>query len=425
MKRTLIALGVVAASAAPVVASAAPTVYGKLNLSVEEVQDNTRHGSVTVLNSNVSRIGVKGESELTASLSAIYGIEWGVSGDGNQTDLAQRNRFVGLKSQDLGAIKLGKYDSYLKSIGQNIDQFADLSADNQNVLTGKNRLNNVIGYESPKIADAVNFNVLVQPGEESVAKNSTGTECNGTAVRTCDDHSLVNSASTSIVVTPIDSVTVALGYDWHVQSNFAAFAGNNTGTGTASSYSPPSSLNSTGPVFNYTGSAITGTSGLVVGSGSSQGSANSLYTDKTNTLRLVGSFNDKEAGLSINGLIQSAQRVNGDTITVTGLGTFTDVKPKETGFLVNAAYKFAEGWTGKLQFDRSVTKLSGVDGASDIKLSQITAGIDYNFTSNTKVYTFYNYFQGKNNNNDLTALKGAIGDTVTRKYAAVGIDHKF
>lgn len=174
MKRTLIALAVTAAVAAPMFAQAAPKVYGKLNLSVEQYEkDNqnpaTLDSEYSRLQSNASRFGVKGEDELTATLSAVYGIEWQVDGDTAGTpgvngngDLKGRNRFVGLKSQDFGTLKLGAYDTYLKLAQDKADLFNDVFGDMEYVVAGENRVNNVVGYESPKFLDALQFNLMVQ-----------------------------------------------------------------------------------------------------------------------------------------------------------------------------------------------------------------------------------------------------------------------
>ena len=80
---------------------AAPTLYGKLNVSINQVDNKNFDGKsdVTEVNSNSSRIGVKGEEKLTDKLSAVYLAEWAIStdGSGSDTDLSARNRFIGLK----------------------------------------------------------------------------------------------------------------------------------------------------------------------------------------------------------------------------------------------------------------------------------------------------------------------------------------
>ncbi len=64
MKKLLIAAAVSTLSITA--AQAAPTLYGKLNVTLDQVDNSDFAGNdVTALNSNASRIGVKGEEKLT------------------------------------------------------------------------------------------------------------------------------------------------------------------------------------------------------------------------------------------------------------------------------------------------------------------------------------------------------------------------
>ena len=172
MNRTLLALAVTAALAVPLTAQAAPTVYGLLNLSLDMVDAESSATDEFQVNSNSSRLGVKGEEDLGNGYSAVYEAEWGVSGDGNAADLGPRDRYIGLKS-GWGTVKLGSYDSPLKTSQGNVDVFNDMTfLDMASIgLNGDNRLNNSIGYESPKIADAITVKVTLQPGENSAVPN--------------------------------------------------------------------------------------------------------------------------------------------------------------------------------------------------------------------------------------------------------------
>lgn len=172
MNRKLLALAVGAALSMPLMAQAAPTLYGQLNLSVDRVDfEAAGPGGAdweeTQLNSNSSRLGVKGEESLGNGLSAVYKAEWAVAGDiAGANDLTGRDRYLGLKSDSLGTLKLGAFDSPLKTSQGAVDQFNDMVyTDMANFVSGDNRLNNLIGYESPKLADVLSVNVAVQSGE--------------------------------------------------------------------------------------------------------------------------------------------------------------------------------------------------------------------------------------------------------------------
>lgn len=176
MNRKLLALAIGAALALPVTAQAAPTVYGQLNLSVDKVDFESVDGDPVApgvqpadyfeVNSNNSRLGVMGEEALGNGLSAVYKAEWAVSGDtAGVADLTGRDRYLGLKG-GFGTVKLGAYDSPLKTSQGSVDQFNDMTyLDMDKVIYGENRMANLIGYESPKIADALTVKVALQPGE--------------------------------------------------------------------------------------------------------------------------------------------------------------------------------------------------------------------------------------------------------------------
>lgn len=182
MNRKLLALAVTAALATPMAAQAAPTVYGLLNLSVDMV-DLESSGDVSPapgvqttdewqVNSNSSRLGVKGEEDLGNKYSAVYKAEFGVDAD-TASGLTGRDRYVGLKST-WGTVKLGAFDSALKTAQGTVDQFNDMTyTDMGNYFSGENRMDNVIGYESPKIANAVTVKVNLQPGEDTAGGNDS------------------------------------------------------------------------------------------------------------------------------------------------------------------------------------------------------------------------------------------------------------
>jgi predicted porin len=185
MKRNLLALAVAATFVAPIAAQASPKVYGQINISAEayekDLDGSVKDEEYTRMLSNASRFGVKGEAELTATLSTVYGIEWEVAAEGDDItkgtnaslDLTQRNRFVGIKHQEFGTVKMGKYDTYLKLAQGKVDLFNDFAADMQFTIAGENRVNNVLGYESPKFMNT-QLSVMSQTQDTATtAKNGS------------------------------------------------------------------------------------------------------------------------------------------------------------------------------------------------------------------------------------------------------------
>lgn len=93
-------------------AQAAPTLYGKVNVSVDSY-DNGKDDKIEV-NSNASRLGIKGEEKLTDQLSAVYQAEWEIDVDGGDDVFKKRNIFAGLKWAEIGTLRAGIIDTPLK-----------------------------------------------------------------------------------------------------------------------------------------------------------------------------------------------------------------------------------------------------------------------------------------------------------------------
>jgi predicted porin len=400
MKRTLIALAVAATVVTPLAAQAAPTVYGKLNLSVDRISDDLK-SSVFQVDSNASRLGVKGEESLITDLSVIYQIEYEVNGSGAtapynaSTDLAARNRFVGLKSP-YGTVKLGRFDSYFKAVGQAVDPFADQLADNSNVLGGKDRLSSVIAYESPKMFDALNFNVLIQPGQASTA--------NGATPPVAADNGIADALSASLVYSDSLGLSAALAYDKGVMSKFAAL----TGVAVA------------GGVSVNGANAVGGTGAYLPG--------DTVGTARTDALRVTGGYKNKDLGLSLNAMFQQSKRSNAynysNGAAYAAATATTAIKPKETGWLVSATWTFADNWTAKGSYVASTTEFDG-NKVKDIDLSQVSLGLDYNFTKMTKVYGLASVLNTKNKNILVANPVTGLSDDVSRTFTSVGIEHQF
>jgi len=167
MKVKLLPLAVTAAIAMPGLALAdGPVVYGKMNVSFENVDldDGTDSADNWQLISNSSRFGVKGDGKINNALKATYLIEWGVSGDGDGTDLSQRNRSVGLAG-NFGAFDVGHFDTPTKVSQGKVDQFNDLSGDLQYVLAGDVRAKDILQYTTPNMS-GLQGKLAFMPGEE-------------------------------------------------------------------------------------------------------------------------------------------------------------------------------------------------------------------------------------------------------------------
>jgi hypothetical protein len=169
MKKQLLALAVGSMVVVPSVALAdkGPTVYGKVNVSYEN-QDNGTNDEWK-LESNSSRIGVKGALDLDVDqLKAVYQAEFQIAvddGDNKGQTFSQRNIFGGFEHATLGRLIAGKFDSPFKKSQGEIDQFGDLRGDINTIVGGSERISNIIQYSTPKLANAVTVNVAMVPGE--------------------------------------------------------------------------------------------------------------------------------------------------------------------------------------------------------------------------------------------------------------------
>jgi len=166
MKKILIATAVAATIMSGSALAAGPTMYGKIHTSVD-VMDNGGSGTdgtkynETSLNSNGSRIGVKGSEDLGNGMKVGYLIEWELDMSGDGGDMNTRNRAIML-SGDWGTALAGKWDNPAKVVGRKSDLFGDQVGDLRN-LTASNtagvndtkidgRWENTIQYATPKVS---------------------------------------------------------------------------------------------------------------------------------------------------------------------------------------------------------------------------------------------------------------------------------
>jgi predicted porin len=154
MKKSLIALALVAAAPVAFAATSNVEVYGAARLSI----DSASGGKGYSVNDQSSRVGIKGSEDLGGGLAAIWQWESQMNGlDATTVGTTQRNTFVGVKGA-FGTALAGVHDTPYK-LGGSADLFGDTSADAQKAtvgIIGRNgmdtRSNNAIAYISPDYA---------------------------------------------------------------------------------------------------------------------------------------------------------------------------------------------------------------------------------------------------------------------------------
>ena len=162
MKKLLLATAVAALSVSA--AQAAPTVYGEAFLTLDLVEadvDETAGGTTTTgnadertsLNSNASRIGLKGSEALTANTDLLYQLEYGIDVDDQDNGRGQfysRDTYVGLQNAQYGKVIAGRLtaiDDYVNFA--NVTQGGVLGGDNVLASFDALRLDNSFAYFSP------------------------------------------------------------------------------------------------------------------------------------------------------------------------------------------------------------------------------------------------------------------------------------
>lgn len=153
-------------------------VYGKANLSLNQTQFESKDPEVDEwrLNSNASRLGVKGSYDINDGLEAIFQMEFEVNvddGDKGGQVFGQRNIYAGLKG-GFGKIIAGKHDTPLKIAQGKIDRFNDLElGDIKNYTEGEDRVSNIVMYTTPKMS-GFSATIAVVPGEDSTGAGDDG-----------------------------------------------------------------------------------------------------------------------------------------------------------------------------------------------------------------------------------------------------------
>ena len=149
-------------------------LYGKVNVSV--VNSDSGSEDTWKLNSNASRIGLKGSTQVSEGLTVFYKTEFQVDVDGDGDVFKQRNIYAGVKGS-FGSVLAGKNDTPTKLAQKKIDLFNDLEGDIKGpnkTFAGEERMSNIVAYTTPKYA---NFSATyaVMPGEKDGGSFSDAT----------------------------------------------------------------------------------------------------------------------------------------------------------------------------------------------------------------------------------------------------------
>ncbi|WP_043972679.1 MULTISPECIES: porin [Acinetobacter] len=327
---------------------AAPKIYGEIDVSLDylpEINANSSNRDVWKVNSNSSFLGIKGEEKLTEHLSAIYLAEWAFYADGDKTDWSQRNRFVGLKDDRFGAIKVGKHNTPLKDLSSPVDSFNNYisnKADITGIMTGENRVNNVVVYDSPEIAlngGNIEASVLLATGESRGIEDDKRGGVNVAGRGLGDAWSASLSYSHPLFL-------VGLGYDKAIPSDFLGHG--------------------------------------LLNAAETETQVEEVFA-AANTVRVIGRLTPIE-GLALKTLYQTSKVADKKGNDQAAMNI-----DDSQGWLIGAEYKLPNQskWAVKAQYSQNSTSFK--NGESDFDAKQLLVGTDYSFNKQVKLYGYAGY----------------------------------
>ena len=198
MKKLFLATAVAALSVTA--AQAAPTVYGKAFLTLDlqdgdtdvTVVNHTTGVSTTTsedwddtrsqLNSNSSRIGIRGSEALTANTDVVYQLEYGVDVDANTDQFYSRDTYLGLSNKQYGTLLAGRLSAIDGRVDYaNVTQGGVMGGDNVLASFDAKRANNTFAYIAPTYNDVTVSAMYVM--DENNGTDTLGRDAFGVAAQ--------------------------------------------------------------------------------------------------------------------------------------------------------------------------------------------------------------------------------------------------
>ena len=158
---------------APLVKDTDVSIYGRFWPRVTYSDVDGEADSSTDITDALSRVGIKANTQITETLSAVLHGEWDVDIEKNGNFGDARQAYVGLRSEDLGMVAIGKqWDPYFNTVAEVTDIFyhraSPFGYDNQ----GPFRTSNLVTYTNGWGGLSVNAGMQV---DGSVGNGDEGT----------------------------------------------------------------------------------------------------------------------------------------------------------------------------------------------------------------------------------------------------------
>jgi predicted porin len=392
MKKKLFAMAAATGLAAsPAFASSGNVdIYGVIAMSLDSVDTGngptaaTQGVRLNKVSSNASRLGFRGKEDIGGGLAALWQIESLINVDGTGTStFANRNSFLGMKSEDMGTLLLGRYDTPYKFSTRKLDVFGLTLADNRSLLGGvagksswmqfDGRRTDTIVYKSPEFS-----------GFSLAAAYAFGAETTSTVTQT------KGSAWSLAGMYKANGLYGALAYETH-----------------------------------KIGSPATGTlAGAAVGSFASANSKESAW--KLGLGYQVDAFN-------LGFIYEKTNDTLGGTGAAAPIAACTAVGQNCYGhsvYYLSGKYSFGNDAI-KLAYGKS-GNLAGATAGSNTSAKQFSIGYDHSLSKRTTLFAFYtrlvngsgiNY--GLSSATVTTGNTAAAGDGATLSGLSVGLHHVF
>ena len=189
MKKLLLASAIAALSVSA--ANAAPTVYGKIFLTADYVDEEAKAVNYdengVEINSNGSRIGFKGSEPMSANTDVIYQLEYGIDVDGDDhQSFKNRDTYLGINNKSFGEFRAGKNQSttdYINNVIVNEgywDNLGSTKLDSEQKVAALNmadsgRIANSIVWKAPKFEGVpVEFAAMYANDDDITGDNESG-----------------------------------------------------------------------------------------------------------------------------------------------------------------------------------------------------------------------------------------------------------
>ncbi|QQU06304.1 porin [Moraxella osloensis] len=353
-----IALASAIALASITAAHAAPTVYGKAFLTLDYVStdydaSNKKDEDTFKLNSNASRIGFKGDDDLTDTTKLIYQLEYQINPDDDSQQFKSRNTYVGLAHNTLGTVLAGRHDTPLKLAQNKVDVFNSTLLDMKNAgVSGENRSNNTLAYQSPVIVGMpVSFMAATALSETDADGNILVSPASGTKPAVYRDRKVKDNGYSALLAYDKNGVYLAGAYDKDMGAN-------NVNTG-----------------------VIDNTWRLVAG----------LDMGKMNMV----------SGLTLGALYQQSQYY--DNYSIVNNNRVNKASEDEKSWLISGKYKVgATPWAVKAQYVNTTDE----KGVKDNDVNEIAVGGEYAFNKATTGHIYAGQISRDNNKDDLIVGTG-------------------